>query len=88
MPALPDPATPLYNHPLPALEAWLRSLGAVQRPGHPCLWDLQHDGWQAEIELEVEELAVRWTQSDQRSLRQFPYGLSRRDMEAAILAGP
>lgn len=88
MPALPDPATPLYNHPLPVLEHWLRSLGAVQHSGNPCLWDLHHENWHAEIELDVDELAVRWKEGPQRSARQFPYGLSRADMEAAILAGP
>jgi hypothetical protein len=88
MSALPDPATPLYNHPLPALEAWLGELGAVQRRGDPCLWDLHHGEWSAELELEAEDLSVRWQQDGQRTSRQFPYGLSRADVEAAILAGP
>ena len=85
---LPSADTPLYHHPLPALEAWLRSLGAVQQPGQPCRWDLHQPAWSASIELEVEDLAVCWQGEGQRCLRQFPYGLSRADVEAAILAGP
>jgi len=88
MPALPDSATPLYNHPLPALEDWLRELGAAQQRRNPCSWDLHHNDWSAEIELEVEDLSVRWQHDGQCTVRQFPYGLSRADVEAAILAGP
>jgi hypothetical protein len=88
MPALPDSATPLYNHPLPALEHWLRELGAAQQRRNPSSWDLHHNDWSAEIELEVEDLSVRWQHDGQRTVRQFPYGLSRADVEAAILAGP
>jgi hypothetical protein len=42
----------------------------------------------ASIELDVEELVVCWHQEGHRSERHFPYGLSRADVEAAILAGP
>lgn len=85
---LPSAETPLYHHPLPALESWLRSLGAVQQSANPCCWDLHQPGWSASIELEVEDLAVRWQAEGTRCQRQFPYGLSRADVEAAILAGP
>ena len=98
---LPPAQVPLYNHPLPALEAWLNQLGAVQRGANSCLWDLQHPNWTAEIELEVEELSVRWrggsgvgsgvggsSATDAPVERHFPYGFSRADVEAAILAGP
>ena len=90
---LPPAQAPLYNHPLPALEAWLIQLGAVQRGANSCLWDLQHPNWTAEIELEVEELSVRWqagsgSGADGSVERHFPYGFSRADVEAAILAGP
>jgi len=88
MPSLPSPQAPLYNHPLPALEQWLSDLGAVQRSAHSCFWDLQLGSWTAEIELEVEELSVRWHQEGRTVARHFPYGLSREDAEAAILAGP
>ena len=100
MSPLPSPQTPLYHHPLPALEQWLQELGAVQQRGNPCLWDLHRRDWSAEIELEIEELSVRWQQATApataadgpraglRNERHFPYGLSRADVEAAILAGP
>ena len=88
MTALPPPQAPLYNHPLPALESWLRQLGAVQRGANACLWDLQTPEWCAELELEIEELSVRWQGADGRVERHFPYGFSRADVEAAILAGP
>lgn len=85
---LPSPQMPLYNHPLPSLELWLADLGAVQRGAHSCLWDLSTAAWSAEIELGVEDLSVRWGAGSDRVQRQFPYGLSRADVESAILAGP
>jgi hypothetical protein len=88
MPDLPAETTPLYNHPLPALEAWLQQLGAIRRPSAPCLWDLHRPCWSASIELELEDLKVSWEADGQECTRQFPYGLSRADVEAAILAGP
>jgi hypothetical protein len=36
----------------------------------------------------VEELTVTWHQEGRQAIRQFPYGLARLDVEAAILAGP
>ena len=63
-------------------------LGAVQQRDNPCLWDLRGPSWTAEIELEVEELRVSWHQQGRTVARHFPYGLSRADAEAAILAGP
>jgi hypothetical protein len=86
MVSLPPERTPLYNHPLPALEAWLRGIGALQEAGHPELWRLSRSGWSASIALESEELAVRW--HGEGPERRFPYGLGRADVEAAILAGP
>lgn len=88
MTPLPSAQTPLYHHPLPALEAWLRGLGGSQQVDNPCLWDLRQTQWTARIELEAEALAVRWQHQGQVSERRFPYGLSRADAEAAILAGP
>jgi len=87
-PKLPSEQTPLYNHPLPALEGWLRDLGARQQEPHATLWDLQCPQWSVQIELESEELKVSWDHDGSRSVRHFPYGLSRADVEAAILAGP
>jgi hypothetical protein len=85
---LPAAQTPLYNHSLPVLEQWLRELGAVQQRAEPCVWDLHRPEWSARIELAVEELSVAWHADGQTRLRSFPYGLSRADAEAAILAGP
>jgi hypothetical protein len=86
--ALPAPQTPLYHHPLPVLEAWLRGLGGRQRGHHSSQWDLHQPQWSALLELDAEELRVSWLQDGRQSVRQFPYGLSRADVEAAILAGP
>jgi hypothetical protein len=88
MSLLPSPEAPLYNHPLPALEQWLRELGAVQQGPHSCRWQLELGSWSAELELEVEELSVHWSTPSGSVERHFPYGLSRADVEAAILAGP
>jgi hypothetical protein len=88
MSALPSARTPLYHHPLPALEDWLRGLGAHQSSDRPEAWDLEQPRWSASIELEAEELKVSWTRDGHQSVRHFPYGLSRADAEAAILAGP
>ncbi|MCF8142237.1 MAG: DUF3143 domain-containing protein [Cyanobium usitatum Tobar12.5m-G36] len=44
--------------------------------------------WSAQIELEVDELKVSWHSDGQVCVRHFPYGLSRADAEAVILAGP
>ena len=71
-------------------------LGAVQQPGRPCFWRLRHGGWSAVLELGVEEISVVWqpgsasdgSAATASSRRLFPYGLSRADVEAAILAGP
>jgi hypothetical protein len=84
----PTPDTPLYHHPLPQLEDWLRGLGAHQQRSHLSRWDLHRPQWSAQIELEVEELKVSWQRDGHETLRHFPYGLSRADVEAAILAGP
>jgi hypothetical protein len=78
MSSLPPPQAPLYNHPLPALEQWLRDLGAVQHGPHSCLWDLEL----------VVVLCIRWQAAEVPVERHFPYGFSRADVEAAILAGP
>jgi hypothetical protein len=88
MAILPSERTPLYSHPLPALEAWLRELGARPDGAHAERWDLHHPHWSASIVFGVEELTVTWHQEGRQAIRQFPYGLARLDVEAAILAGP
>ena len=88
MTELPTPQTPLYHHPLPALELWLEELGARRQRANSSLWDLHRPDWSALVELEVEELKVSWHRDGEVSVRHFPYGLSREDAEAVILAGP
>ncbi|MCT0203259.1 DUF3143 domain-containing protein [Synechococcus sp. CS-602] len=88
MTALPSRHTPLYSHPLPALERWLVELGAARSQADPSSWDLPQPLWSALIELEVEELKVSWQQQGRTTVRLFSYGLSRADVESAILAGP
>ena len=88
MTTLPASATPLYNHPLPQLEAWLRQLGAHQQGARSETWELHRPDWSARITFQVDVLQVIWHQTGRERQRQFPYGLSRADVEAAILAGP
>ncbi|NBQ37632.1 MAG: DUF3143 domain-containing protein, partial [Synechococcus sp.] len=38
---LPSAETPLYSHPLPALEEWLRSSGFVRSDEDVCVWSLE-----------------------------------------------
>jgi hypothetical protein len=54
----------------------------------PSRWDLHRPQWSALIELDVEDLRVSWHQDGMTTVRQFPYGLTRADVESAILAGP
>jgi len=86
MVTLPPAQTRLYNHPLPALEAWLQTLGAQQQQGRREIWQLSRSGWSATLLLDTEELVVRW--QEQGPERRFSYSLCRADVEAAILAGP
>jgi hypothetical protein len=86
--SLPPEDTPLYHHPLPALEVWLSQLGARQERAHSIYWDLHRPQWSARLALGSEELSVSWHHDGRSSQRHFPYGLSRADVEAAILAGP
>lgn len=85
---LPSAETPLYSHPLPALEYWLRSSGFVQSDEDVCLWSLVHPHWTAQLLLESDGLVISWSQQGSSTERAFSYGLSRSDVEAAILAGP
>ncbi|MFN5513468.1 MAG: DUF3143 domain-containing protein [Cyanobacteriota bacterium] len=86
--ALPPAQTPLYNHPLPQIEAWLTGLGGLrlQEPAHG--WRLDGRDWTAQLYLETEEVVVCYFPETQTVSRSFKYSLSREDIEAAILAGP
>ena len=79
---------PALQPPLAGSGGVAESLGARQEAPYSASWDLHRPQWSARIDLEVEELKVCWHQEGSQSVRLFPYGLSRADAEAAILAGP
>lgn len=88
---LPDPKTPLYNHPLPQIELWLHQLGCHQDSQDLHLWRVERDQWKAEIWLDIEELSVIYVPvvSTERDIqRTFKYSLSRQDIEDAVFSGP
>lgn len=87
----PSADTPLYNHPLPVIEEWLKNLGCQQDSEQLHCWSIQAPDWQAEITLEVEEITVSYLNAGEgnRDLtRSFPYSLKRGDVEAAVFSGP
>ena len=91
MSAMPSVDSPLYNHPLPKIERWLQSLGCEQQSEALHCWTVSRADWQAEICLEVEELAVRYIKAgaDGSDIeRSFRYSLSRKDIEDAVFSGP
>jgi hypothetical protein len=88
--SLPPATTPLYNHPLPEIEQWLTSKGCQQDKDNLHCWYIQQGRWNAEIELEIDCLTVRYLKADDGRdvIRSFKYALSREDLEAAIFSGP
>ncbi|MEM9151861.1 MAG: DUF3143 domain-containing protein [Cyanobacteria bacterium P01_F01_bin.3] len=89
--SLPSPDTPLYNHPLPGIEAWLLQHGCAQDQTQPHVWHLARAEWTAELRLDIEELAVIYTPTNPSRTpvkRTFKYSLSRKDLENAIFIGP
>ncbi|MBE9127088.1 MULTISPECIES: DUF3143 domain-containing protein [unclassified Coleofasciculus] len=88
---LPSADTPLYNHPLPEIEEWLRSQGCEQDRNELHCWYLERGTWKAELCLDVEELTVRYmnaTVEGRDIVRSFKYSLSREDIDAAVFSGP
>ncbi len=88
---LPKTDTPLYNHSLPKIEAWLQKQGCEQNRDYPHCWLVERLDWKAEICLETEELTVRYinaVEGNRDVQRSFKYSLSRQDIEAAIFSGP
>lgn len=86
---LPSADTPLYNHPLPDIEDWLRSKGCQQDTQNLHCWTLQTPEWEAEIWMEIDSLSVRYSGGAEGDvMRSFKYSLSRQDLEEAIFAGP
>lgn len=89
--ALPPSNTPLYNHPLPDIEQWLRSQGCQQDETDLHRWHVKNETWEADLWLEVDSLTVRYlgAGADGRDIqRSFKYSLSRRDLDEAVFSGP
>ncbi|QXE22664.1 hypothetical protein B6N60_01350 [Richelia sinica FACHB-800] len=83
--------TPLYNHPLPQIEQWLKNQGCQQDETSLHCWYIQKPHWEAELSLDIEQITVRYLnagENGQDIQRAFKYSLSREDIEAAIFAGP
>lgn len=88
---MPSADTPLYNHPLPDIEQWLREQGCQQNPDELNEWHIERVAWNADILLEVDSIVVFYlkAQSDGEDMqRVFKYSLSRQDLEEAIFSGP
>ena len=89
--AIPPAETPLYNHPLPDIEDWLRSQGCQQDRIQLHCWHLQQASWEAELTLDIDQLTVRYLNAGEEGQdiqRSFKYSLSRSDIEAAVFSGP
>ncbi|EFA73681.1 conserved hypothetical protein [Raphidiopsis brookii D9] len=86
-----SPETPLYNHPLPQIEEWLKYQGCQQDETELHCWRLKKQTWQAELWLDIEQLTVRYIQAGENGQdiqRSFRYSLSRKDIEQAVFSGP
>ncbi|NEP15679.1 MAG: DUF3143 domain-containing protein [Leptolyngbya sp. SIO4C1] len=89
--SLPAAETPLYNHTLPDIEAWLSERGCQQDATALNQWRIERTAWEAEILLEVDSIVVRYLRAanDGSDIqRGFKYSLSRRDLNEAIFSGP
>ncbi|MFB2921173.1 MULTISPECIES: DUF3143 domain-containing protein [Aerosakkonema] len=83
--------TPLYNHPLPEIEQWLRDRGCEQDRNELHCWRVERSTWKAELCLDIDQLTVRYIEAAENGkdiLRAFKYSLTRRDIEAAVFSGP
>tara|TARA_Y100001968_G_C19135556_1_gene608892 strand:+ start:364 stop:630 length:267 start_codon:yes stop_codon:yes gene_type:complete len=85
---LPIAETPLNQHSLSSLELWLHKLGAQQSDEDKCVWIWSMPAWSAEIKLEQEEMRVTWEKDGLKNQRSFSYGLTRHDVESAMIQGP
>ncbi|CBN56089.1 DUF3143 domain-containing protein [Kamptonema animale CS-326] len=88
---IPSPDTPLYNHPLPEIEQWLKNRGCQQDRSELHCWRIQRPTWEAELSLDIDQLTVRYLHAGadgQDIQRAFKYSLSRQDIEAAVFSGP
>jgi hypothetical protein len=88
---LPSAETPLYNHPLPAIEQWLKGQGCEQSKDDIHCWHIHRPAWKAELCMDIDQLIVRYFDfgdGDRNIQRAFKYSLSRQDIEDAVFAGP
>lgn len=88
---LPTQDTPLYNHPLPEIESWLKNHGCKQDTKQLHCWKIDRINWQAELYLDIDQLTICYLGAGadgQNIQRSFKYSLSRQDIENAIFAGP
>lgn len=88
---LPTPDTPLYNHPLPEIENWLKAKGCHQDLDELNHWHLKQTDWTADIWLDIDQITVRYSDMKQGTpsiQRSFKYSLSRQDIEDAVFSGP
>ncbi|MFM7447522.1 MAG: DUF3143 domain-containing protein [Leptolyngbyaceae cyanobacterium] len=88
---LPPADTPLYNHPLPDIEQWLKERGCTRSEKDIHCWELEQPDWKAEVCLDTEQLVIRYFDfgdGDRTVQRCFKYSLTRQDVEDAILTGP
>lgn len=85
------PDAPLYNHPLPDIEQWLREQGCHQDEQDLHCWHIKQPAWEAEVLLDIDSIVVRYVNagpSGQDIQRVFKYSLSRQDLSEAIFSGP
>ncbi len=83
--------TPLYNHPLPQIEQWLKDQGCQQDENELHCWRVAQSDWVAQIWLDIEQITVRYMQAGENGQdiqRSFKYSLSREDIEQAVFSGP
>ena len=88
---MPSADTPLYSHPLPDIEQWLRERGCHQNSEALHEWHVEKTDWQANIALDVDSIVVRYLNTPLAGddvQRIFKYSLSRQDLEEAIFSGP
>ncbi len=86
---MPPANTPLYNHPLSDIEAWLSDQGCQRDSKNISQWALSYDDWSAKLWLDVDSIVVRYVSaSGQAVQRSFKYSLSRSDLEKVIFSGP
>jgi hypothetical protein len=88
---LPSADTPLYSHPLPDIETWLRQQGCQQATESLHQWHVIRPHWEADIMLDIDSVVVRYINAgaDGKDVqRVFKYSLSRQDLEEAIFSGP